>query len=40
VVVAPTKDPELIGEAIALLCRKRRIACDTIAYSAIPFRHR
>ena len=40
VVVAPTKDPELIGEAIALLCRKRRIACDTIAYSQIPFRHR
>jgi hypothetical protein len=40
VVVAPTKDPELIGEAIALLCRKRRIACDTIAYSRIPFRHR
>ena len=40
VVVAPTKDPELIGEAIALLCRKRRIACDTIAYSKIPFRHR
>ena len=40
VVVAPTKDPELIGEAVALLCRKRRIACGTIAYSAIPFRHR
>ena len=40
VVVAPTKDPELIGEAIALLCRKRRIDCDTIAYSQIPFRHR
>ena len=40
VVVAPTKDPELIGEAVALLCRKRRIACETIAYSAIPFRHR
>jgi hypothetical protein len=40
IVVAPTKDPELIGEAIALLCRKRRIACDTIAYSQIPFRHR
>jgi hypothetical protein len=40
VVVAPTKDPELIGEAIALLCRKRRIGCDTIAYSRIPFRHR
>ena len=40
VVVAPTKDPELIGEAIALLCRKRRIACATIAYSQIPFRHR
>ena len=40
VVVAPTKDPELIGEAISLLCRKRRIACRKIAYSAIPFRHR
>jgi hypothetical protein len=40
VVVAPTKDPELIGEAIALLCRKRQIACDTIEYSRIPFRHR
>ena len=40
VVVAPTKDPELIGEAIALLCRKRKIAYDTIEYSRIPFRHR
>jgi hypothetical protein len=40
VVVAPTKDPELIGEAIAVLCRKKKIACEAIVYSAIPFRHR
>jgi hypothetical protein len=40
VVVGPTKDPELIGEAIAVLCQKKRIDCRTIAYSAIPFRHR
>lgn len=39
VVVGPTKDPELIGEAIALLCRKNRFDCPTIAYSKIPFRH-
>ena len=38
VVVGPTKDPELIGEAIALLCRKRRFDCQKIAYSRIPFR--
>jgi hypothetical protein len=40
VVVGPTKDPELIGEAIAVLCRKIRIDCSAIEYSAIPFRHR
>ncbi|HZN25142.1 MAG TPA: DUF2971 domain-containing protein [Burkholderiales bacterium] len=38
VVVGPTKDPELIGEAIAVLCRKSRFDCPTIAYSSIPFR--
>jgi hypothetical protein len=38
VVVGPTKDPELIGEAIAVLCRKNRFDCPTIAYSSIPFR--
>ncbi|MGZ8211472.1 MAG: DUF2971 domain-containing protein [Burkholderiales bacterium] len=39
VVVGPTKDPGLIGEAIALLCRKKQIECRTISYSNIPFRH-
>jgi hypothetical protein len=39
VVVGPTKDPELIGEAIAVLCRKSQFDCPTIAYSEIPFRH-
>ena len=39
VVVGPTKDPELIGEAIAVLCHKNRFDCPTIAYSNIPFRH-
>lgn len=39
VVVGPTKDPELIGEAIAVLCRKNRFECPAIAYSEIPFRH-
>jgi hypothetical protein len=38
VVVGPTKDPELIGEAIAVLCRKNRFDYPTIAYSSIPFR--
>jgi hypothetical protein len=38
VVVGPTKDPELIGEAIAVLCHKNRFECPTIAYSSIPFR--
>jgi hypothetical protein len=38
VVVGPTKDPQLIGEAIAVLCRKKRFECRTIAYSSIPFR--
>lgn len=38
VVVGPTKDPELIGEAIAVLCRKRRFDCSKIGYSSIPFR--
>jgi hypothetical protein len=38
VVVGPTKDPELIGEAIAVLCYKNRFECPTIAYSSIPFR--
>ncbi len=39
VVVGPTKDPELIGEAFAVMCRKMRFDCSTIAYSSIPFRH-
>ena len=39
VVVGPTKDPELIGEAIAVLCRKNRFECSAITYSVIPFRH-
>jgi hypothetical protein len=39
VVVGPTKDPELIGDALAVLCRKKRIDCQRIAYSVIPFRH-
>jgi hypothetical protein len=39
VVVGPTKDPELIGEAFAVLCHKTRFDCSTIAYSSIPFRH-
>ena len=38
VVVGPTKDPELIGEAIAVLCRKNRFDCPTVAYSSTPFR--
>ncbi|MGZ9080520.1 MAG: DUF2971 domain-containing protein [Burkholderiales bacterium] len=38
VVVGPTKDPELIGEAIAVLCHKNRFDCPKIAYSSIPFR--
>jgi hypothetical protein len=38
VVVGPTKDPELIGEAIAVLCRKNLFDCPKIAYSSIPFR--
>jgi hypothetical protein len=38
VVVGPTKDPELIGEAIAVLCRKNRFDCPKIGYSSIPFR--
>jgi hypothetical protein len=38
VVVGPTKDPELIGDAIAVLCRKNRFDCPRIAYSLIPFR--
>jgi hypothetical protein len=40
VVVGPAKDPQLIGEAIALLCRKNRIYCPSIDYSDIPFRAR
>jgi hypothetical protein len=39
IVVGPTKDPELIGEAMVVLCRKNSIECRTIAYSGIPFRH-
>ena len=38
IVVGPTKDPQLIGEALALLCRKQRTGCRSIAYSQIPFR--
>jgi len=38
VVVGPTKDPELIGEAIAVLCHKNRFECPHIIYSDIPFR--
>jgi hypothetical protein len=40
VVVGPAKDPQLIGEAIALLCRKNRVECPVIGYSEIPFRAR
>jgi hypothetical protein len=39
-VVGPTKDPELIGEAIAVLCRKNKFDCTSITYSRIPFRSR
>lgn len=38
VVVGPTKDPELIGEAISVLCRKQRFDGPVITYSEIPFR--
>ena len=38
VVIGPTKDPQLIGEAIALLCRKNKMECGSIVYSQIPFR--
>lgn len=40
VVIGPTKDPRLTGEALAVLCRKHRIDCRPIAYSTIPFRQR
>jgi hypothetical protein len=39
IVIGPSKDPELIGEAIGVLCRRQRIHCPAVAYSMIPFRH-